>query len=222
MAIPSDLGGSDLATTAPPPSRAAARPSAVATLLGRIASKIHAAHPLVFAQCLASGQMNNLTPAEVAAACSPFVADSAVAFREGNAFLLHGCSAALLRALEEAATVAERVHAAQQRLLPAGTAAGYECNLDASLVVPVLLWAGGSDFETAVAAGEDVFEGGLVRHLRRLNELLRQAAAVARFVMMSVDLAEKFERASAGIARGVPFAASLYFDLDAEAAGVQR
>jgi ATP-dependent RNA helicase DOB1 len=55
----------------------------------------------------------------------------------------------------------------------------------------------------------DLFEGSVIRAVRRLDELLAQLAAAAR-VVGDARLASAFEAASAAIRRDIVFAASLY------------
>jgi ATP-dependent RNA helicase DOB1 len=55
----------------------------------------------------------------------------------------------------------------------------------------------------------DVYEGSLVRLIRRLEELLRQMAQAAK-VMGSEELEEKFEESLVKIKRDIVSAGSLY------------
>ena len=55
----------------------------------------------------------------------------------------------------------------------------------------------------------DVFEGSIVRVIRRLEELLRQLGCAATAIG-NMELKKLFEDGAAKIRRGVVFAASLY------------
>lgn len=55
----------------------------------------------------------------------------------------------------------------------------------------------------------DVYEGSLIRHFRRLEELMRQMAQAGK-VMGSDDLTTKFEESLAKIRRDIVAAQSLY------------
>ena len=55
----------------------------------------------------------------------------------------------------------------------------------------------------------DVFEGSIVRVIRRLEELLRQLATAATAIG-NIELKKLFEDGATKIRRGVVFAASLY------------
>ena len=71
-----------------------------------------------------------------------------------------------------------------------------------------LAWAAGSNFSD-VCKMTDVFEGSIIRAIRRLEELLRQMASAAASIG-NTDLKSKFEESASKIRRGVVFAASLY------------
>eukprot|EP00878_Enallax_costatus_P037184 GHUV01041985.1.p2 GENE.GHUV01041985.1~~GHUV01041985.1.p2 ORF type:complete len:106 (+),score=28.77 GHUV01041985.1:157-474(+) len=70
-------------------------------------------------------------------------------------------------------------------------------------------WARGARFADVLNVTPDVFEGSLVRAVRRTEELMRQVAGSLRGVG-DIDLAGKFDDASAKIKRDIIFAASLY------------
>jgi ATP-dependent RNA helicase DOB1 len=55
----------------------------------------------------------------------------------------------------------------------------------------------------------DIFEGSIIRVLRRLEELLRQLSSAAQAIG-NQELMLKFEDGAKRIRRGVVFAASLY------------
>lgn len=69
-------------------------------------------------------------------------------------------------------------------------------------------WAAGGRF-IDICAMTDIFEGSLIRNIRRLEELLRQLAAAA-LAIGNGELKAKFEGGADKIRRGVVFAASLY------------
>lgn len=69
-------------------------------------------------------------------------------------------------------------------------------------------WARGMRFSEVIKMAE-VFEGSLVRAVRRLEELMRQVGTALRGVG-DTELAARFDEARAAIKRDVIFAASLY------------
>jgi ATP-dependent RNA helicase DOB1 len=72
----------------------------------------------------------------------------------------------------------------------------------------VYAWCGGASF-SEVCKLTDVFEGTIIRCLRRLEELLRQMAAAAKSVGDAAHEA-KFTAGCALLKRDIVFAASLY------------
>ena len=69
-------------------------------------------------------------------------------------------------------------------------------------------WSKGADFG-AITQQTDLFEGSIVRAMRRLDELLQQLSAAADAVGEKL-LYEKFQKASESIRRGIVFSNSLY------------
>ncbi len=69
-------------------------------------------------------------------------------------------------------------------------------------------WVSGAKF-AEVCKLTDIFEGSIIRSLRRLEELLRQLAA-ASLAIGNQELVHLFQEGAAKIRRGVVFAASLY------------
>ncbi|CAI9769269.1 unnamed protein product [Fraxinus pennsylvanica] len=69
-------------------------------------------------------------------------------------------------------------------------------------------WAKGSKFST-IMEGTQVFEGSLIRAIRRLEEVLQQLIQAAKSIG-ETELETKFEEAITKIKRDIVFAASLY------------
>lgn len=76
------------------------------------------------------------------------------------------------------------------------------------LVDVAYAWCAGSKFSDICKLTE-IFEGSIIRAIRRLDELLRQLASASASIG-NHELKVKFEHASLSIRRGVIFAASLY------------
>jgi ATP-dependent RNA helicase DOB1 len=77
-----------------------------------------------------------------------------------------------------------------------------------TLMEVVYLWSKGMSFQS-ICDATDVFEGSVVRALRRLFELL-DSLDQASTVVGDTDLSERFKRSKESIRKGLPFAASLY------------
>ena len=84
----------------------------------------------------------------------------------------------------------------------------YVKSFNPGLVDVTYAWAGGAKF-VDVCKLTDVFEGSIIRSIRRLEELLRQLASAA-MAIGNAELKAMFEDGAARIRRGVVFAASLY------------
>jgi len=98
-------------------------------------------------------------------------------------------------------------------LPPPGTPKDVEAYVERfrpELMPSVALWARGASFAEALgAAPPGTYAGALVRALRRLEEVTRQAAAALRAVG-ETGLADTFDAAGARVRRGVVSAPSLY------------
>eukprot|EP01038_Epipyxis_sp_PR26KG_P004620 gene4620-6499_t len=84
----------------------------------------------------------------------------------------------------------------------------YLGSFNPGLIDVTYLWSNGGKF-AEICKLTDIFEGSIIRVLRRLEELLRQLASAASAIGNS-DLMQKFNDGSKSIRRGVVFAASLY------------
>lgn len=72
----------------------------------------------------------------------------------------------------------------------------------------VFSWCNGSSFSD-LCKMTDIFEGSIVRSMRRLEELLRQMVQASKTIG-NVELEEKFNSAIKNIKRDIVFSASLY------------
>jgi ATP-dependent RNA helicase DOB1 len=84
----------------------------------------------------------------------------------------------------------------------------YINNYKPSLMEAVFAWAHQAKF-SEICELTDVFEGTIIRSIRRLHELLRQLKDASKAIQ-SFELASKFSQGLKMIERGIVFAASLY------------
>jgi ATP-dependent RNA helicase DOB1 len=84
----------------------------------------------------------------------------------------------------------------------------YVASFNPGMVSVVYAWCQGSKFAD-ICALTNIFEGSIIRNIRRLEELLRQLAS-ASLAIGNQELKAKFEQGADKIRRGVVFAASLY------------
>ena len=73
----------------------------------------------------------------------------------------------------------------------------------------VYAWVNGAKVADICKMSKKLFEGTVIRVIRRLEELLRQLAQAAKFIG-DTALEEKFTEAGTKIKRDIIFAASLY------------
>jgi ATP-dependent RNA helicase DOB1 len=84
----------------------------------------------------------------------------------------------------------------------------YLKKVNPALMEVALAWAKGSKFGE-ICAMTDVFEGSVIRALRRLEELLRELGSAAKSIG-NTELETKFADGISKIKRDIVFAASLY------------
>jgi ATP-dependent RNA helicase DOB1 len=70
-------------------------------------------------------------------------------------------------------------------------------------------WCQGAKFKEICDLADDVYEGTIIRALRRLDELLSQLVESSK-IIGNIELKQKFEDAQKKLKRGIVFTASLY------------
>ncbi|KAG2482979.1 hypothetical protein HYH03_018106, partial [Edaphochlamys debaryana] len=187
----------------------------VVTVKGRLAAGLSCGDELVLAELVFGGAFNAMSHEALAAACSCFV------FQEkggqGGGPKLRDELVGALAAVKDAARRVAKVELECKMALDCGTAPGaspssdpeeYVAKFRPDLMETVAAWVRGAKF-AEVAKMTTVFEGSLVRAVRRLEELLRQLAEALQGVG-ELALAERFEATREKIKRDIMFAASLY------------
>merc|ERR1711916_343616 len=155
--------------------------------------EINAGDELLLTEMIFDGVFSDLTPPETAAVLSTFVF-------QGKSKEEASINPKLTEVLNKMKVLARRI--GQVKLEE------YVDSFQPHLVPAVLAWASGSSFAD-VCSLTDVFEGSIIRAIRRLDELLRQLASAAKSIG-DVGLEEKFAQTSTAICRDIVFAASLY------------
>jgi ATP-dependent RNA helicase DOB1 len=176
--------------------------SDVIELKGRVACEISAGDELVLTELIFNGAFTDLTPEQVVALLSCCVDTQE---RTSNEVVLKPHLEAPFKLLQETA----------RRIAKISIESKIELNEEeyvqkfTSTMMPVAYdWACGAKF-VDICKTSDIFEGSIIRALRRLEELLRQMIAGAKQIG-NEDLENKFQEASAKIKRDIVFAASLY------------
>ncbi|XP_047506504.1 exosome RNA helicase MTR4 [Pieris napi] len=175
--------------------------SDVIELKGRIACELSSADELLLTELIFNGVFNSLTPEQCAALVSCFVCDENSTQASATGEELKG----VLRQLQEyARRIAKISIEAHMDLVEDEYVGKFKC----TIMDVVLAWAKGANF-LQICKMTDVFEGSIIRCMRRLEEVLRQLCQAAVNIG-NVDLENKFTEAIKMLKRDIVFAASLY------------
>ena len=178
----------------------------VVQLKGRVACEVNTADELLVTELIFAGAFNELDEAQVASllSCAVFGerggADDGMEDAE-----LPPRLAAPVRALREAA---RRIGQVSSESLIEIDVEEYVKSFRVDMMPVVDAWAAGKKFKDVMLLTK-LFEGSVIRVIRRLEELLRQLAEAARSVGEEA-LEAKFKGASGKMRRDIVFAASLY------------
>lgn len=85
----------------------------------------------------------------------------------------------------------------------------YVKSFNPGMIDIAVAWSAGAKFAEVCALTDSIFEGSIIRNIRRLEELLRQLAS-ASSAIGNAELKKLFEDGANKIRRGVVFSASLY------------
>lgn len=175
----------------------------VLTSKGRFACELSAGDELVITNMIFSGVFNELTVEQTVAVLSCF--EHQEQGKDGPTTRFRNDMQRPMRLLQ---AVAKEVAAVllENRLIAEEDE--FVNKFDAALVDVAYAWASGVRF-SEVCKMTEIYEGSIIRSLRRLEELLRQLAA-ASLAIGNAELVAQFQEGAKRIRRGVVFAASLY------------
>ncbi|XP_053622157.1 exosome RNA helicase MTR4 [Plodia interpunctella] len=173
----------------------------VIELKGRIACELSSADELLLTELIFNGVFNALTPEQSGALVSCFVCDENSSQHSVAGEELRG----VLRQLQEYARRIAKVSIDAKMDLDEDDYVG---KFKSTLMDVVLSWAKGASF-LQICKMTDVFEGSIIRCMRRLEEVLRQLCQAAKNIG-NTDLENKFSEAIKLLKRDIVFAASLY------------
>ncbi|KAF1757967.1 hypothetical protein GCK72_014425 [Caenorhabditis remanei] len=169
-------------------------------LKGRVACELSASDELILTEMLLKGLFNSLDVAQTAALLSCFVfQDNCSAPKLSSE--LQTCLSELH---EQARHVAKVSNECKMEIVEDK----YVSSFNPGLMDVVSQWVNGASFNEIVKT-TDVFEGSIIRCLRRLEEVLREMINAAKACANS-ELEQKFEEARKNLKRDIVFAASLY------------
>ncbi|XP_062869625.1 exosome RNA helicase MTR4 [Trichomycterus rosablanca] len=175
--------------------------SDVIEMKGRVACEISSADELLLTEMVFNGLFNDLTAEQATALLSCFV------FQENANEMpkLTEQLAAPLRQMQECAKRIAKVSAEAKLEVDEDL---YLNQFRPHLMDVVYTWANGASF-SQICKMTDVFEGSIIRCMRRLEELLRQMCQAAKAIG-NTELENKFALGITKIKRDIVFAASLY------------
>lgn len=176
-------------------------PSDVIEFKGRVACELSSADELLVTEMIFNGVFNNLTTEQSVALLSTFVCDEK--------------STEAPRAAEELSGPLRQMQDLARRIAKISN----ECKLELDeenyverfkpfLMDVVLAWCKGASF-LSICKMTDIFEGSIIRCMRRLEELLRQMCQAAKTIG-NTELENKFSEGIRLLKRDIVFAASLY------------
>ena len=185
-------------------------PTGVLSQKGRFACEVSAGDEVLLTNMVFGGAFNDLTVDQTVSLLSCFV------FGEGgtkdgtdvNTFVsriartdMHRPFRALQSSAREVAKCCVEMKLFQEE-------DEYIAGFDPTMMDVAYAWSNGAKFSELCKMSE-IFEGSIIRSLRRLEELLRQLAS-ASMAIGNNELVKMFETGAQKIRRGVVFAASLY------------
>ncbi|KAK3549494.1 hypothetical protein QTP86_002386 [Hemibagrus guttatus] len=178
-----------------------ATPSDVIEVKGRVACEISSADELLLTEMVFNGLFNDLTAEQATALLSCFV------FQE-NANEMPKLTEQLAGPLRQMQECAKRIAKISAEAKLDMDEDAYLNQFRPHLMDVVYTWANGASF-AQICKMTDVFEGSIIRCMRRLEELLRQMCQAAKAIG-NTELENKFALGITKIKRDIVFAASLY------------
>ncbi|KAM9329941.1 exosome RNA helicase MTR4 [Gastrophryne carolinensis] len=175
--------------------------SDVIEMKGRVACEISSADELLLTEMMFNGLFNDLTAEQATSLLSCFV------FQENSSEMpkLTEQLAGPLRQMQETARRIAKVSAEAKLEVDEELYLG---SFRPNLMDVIYTWANGATF-AQICKMTDVFEGSIIRCMRRLEELLRQMCQAAKAIG-NTELENKFAEGITKIKRDIVFAASLY------------
>lgn len=173
----------------------------VIEMKGRVACEISTGDELLLTEMMFAGVFNNLTPEQTVSLLSCFIFEE----KSDEQVKLKEELAGPLRTMQEAARRIVKVSCECKLEL---NEQDYIDRFRPELMDVVYAWCQGAKF-AKICKMTDVFEGSIIRCLRRLEELLRQMAQASKSIG-NTELEDKFNEGIAKMKRDIVFANSLY------------
>lgn len=168
---------------------------------GRVACELSSGDELLITEMIFNGVFNNLTTEQSVSLLSCFVCDEKSSDAPRAAEELSG-------ALRQMQDLARRIAKTSIECKLEMEEEAYVEKFKPFLMDVVLAWCRGASF-SAICKMTDIFEGSIIRCMRRLEELLRQMVQAAKTIG-NTELENKFSEGIRLLKRDIVFAASLY------------
>ena len=168
---------------------------------GRVACEIFATHSLLLTEMIFNGIFNQLSVEQCVALLSCFV----IGEKTTETVKLKQTLAKPLRQLQE---LARRIATVSKECKIEIDVNDYVEQFEPSMMDVVYQWVNGSQF-SEICKMTSIFEGTIIRCMRRLEELLRQLSQASKAIG-NTELEQKFAQGILKIKRDIVFASSLY------------
>ena len=172
---------------------------------GRVGAELTAGDELVLTELVFSGVFNEMAPERIAALVSCFVFEERV----------KGSGQEQLPAQRELVEGYRHIQETARRVATVWQECKIDCNVDEyvsrfnpTIMEVILAWCSGATFADVLKMS-DLFEGSLIRMMRRLEELLKELSKAAKAIG-NAELESRFAEAVTKLHKDVVFAASLY------------
>ena len=176
---------------------------------GKMACEISSCDELILTEMVFNNIFDGMSADHIIAMCSCLVLDEGGNSEDSDpAVVLHG-EPELVAAFDKARGIAQELSTVMiECKVPNHDPEIFVGKLKPQLAKPVLLWMEGKPFKDVMQATE-LFEGSVVRVVRRLEELVRELILAAKSIGHK-ELEEKLLEGRGKLRRGIIFAASLY------------
>ena len=172
---------------------------------GRVGAELTAGDELVLTELVFSGVFNDMSPERIAALVSCFVFEERV---KGTGQEKLPPQRELVEAYRQIQETARRVATVWQECKIECDPDEYVSRFNPTIMEVILAWCTGATFADLLKMS-DLYEGSLIRMMRRLEELLKELSKAAKAIGNS-ELESRFAEAVTKLHKDVVFAASLY------------
>lgn len=168
---------------------------------GKVACEIESVDELLVTEMIFDGVFNDLDPAQSTAVLTCL-------FPQDKTKMAVKVSEELMKAFDRVKQLALRVSTVEKECGLEVEPEQYAETFKTNMMQLTYEWCSGKSFPE-ICMLTDMFEGSIIRNLRRLEELMRELAEAAASIG-NAQLQEKFNEGSKGLKRGIVFAGSLY------------